>query len=97
MPAVDQFTDEYADRVDFVAVAWKGTPEGTAEQAARLMPSGNWKWGLDTEEEIFSAYGVPYQPVTALISADRVIVAGWAGIRPEEEIRQALELLVAGQ
>lgn len=95
MPAVDQLTDEYADRIDFVAVAWKGTLEDTARQAAELMPSGNWKWGLDAEEEIFTAYGVPYQPVTALISADRTIIGGWAGVRPEEEIRAELDRLVA--
>lgn len=86
---------DYADKVDFVAVAWRGTQADTAAQAAALMPSGNIKWGLDAGEEIFAAYGVPYQPVTVLISADRVVVGGWPGLQDEAGIRAALDMLIA--
>lgn len=52
-------------------------------------------WGLDEDEAIFSSYGVPYQPVTVLIAGDRTVVESWAGLRPEEEIRAALDDLIA--
>lgn len=94
MPVVDEISKDYADEVDFVAVAWRGTPADTAERAGQLLRSGNFKWGLDAKEEIFALYGVPYQPVTALISADKVIVGGWAGVQSEEYIRSALDRLI---
>lgn len=95
MPVVDAISGDYADKVDFVAVAWRGTATDTASQAAALMPSGNIKWGLDADETIFAAYGVPYQPVTVLISADRMVVGGWPGLQDEAGIRAALDMLVA--
>jgi thioredoxin-like negative regulator of GroEL len=52
-------------------------------------------WGLDEEEEIFALYGVPYQPVTVLIAGDGTVVEAWDGLRPEQEIRGALDGLIA--
>lgn len=52
-------------------------------------------WGLDEAEEIFAAYGVPYQPVTVLIAGDKTVVEAWAGLRSEEESRAALDNLIA--
>lgn len=95
MPVVDAIAKDYADRVSFVAVAWKGTLEDTAQRAAELMPSGTIKWGLDEKEEIFARYAVPYQPVTILIDAGKVVVQSWRGPRQAESIRAALDELVA--
>lgn len=95
MPVVDALAAEYADRVDFVAPAWKSSLEATRARAAELFQSGVIKWGLDEDEDIFAKYGVPYQPVTVLISADRSVVDTWPGMRPEPEIRAALDELVA--
>lgn len=95
MPVVDEISKDYADRVAFVAPAWKGSFEATADRAAQLMPSGNIMWGLDAEERVFSAYGIPYQPVTVLIAANGTVVDTWPGIRSEAEIRQALDDLLA--
>lgn len=92
---MDRLAVEYADRVAFVAPAWKGTLEDTAERAAELMPSGEIAWGLDEDEAIFGAYGIPYQPATVLITETRIIADDWLGARPEAEMRQALESLVA--
>jgi peroxiredoxin len=86
LPVVDQLAAEYADRVDFVAPAWKSTFELTE---ARAM------WGLDEDEEIFALYGVPYQPVTVLIAADGTVVEAWPGVKDESEIRSALENLIS--
>lgn len=93
MPVVDNLAQEYDDRITFVAVAWKGTAEDTAERASELMPSGSILWGLDASEEIFASYAVPYQPVTVLIGADKKVVERWTGLRDEQEIRIALDHL----
>lgn len=94
MPVVDRVAAEYGDRVAFVAAAWKGTLEATAARAAELFHTGSVRWGLDTDEHVFAAYGVPYQPVTVLIGADGTIVESWAGARDEAGIRAAVERLI---
>lgn len=80
----------------FVAPAWKAGFEATAERAAMLLPSGAVLWGLDADEEVFAAYGIPYQPATILISAEGEIVDRWAGARSESEMRAALMELLEG-
>lgn len=94
MPVVDSLAAEYADRVDFVAPAWKSSLEATRDRANELLLSGQIKWGLDEQEEIFSAYGVPYQPVSVLIAGDQTVVEAWDGLRPEDDIRAALDNLI---
>ncbi|HEX6221973.1 MAG TPA: hypothetical protein VF115_12835 [Acidimicrobiia bacterium] len=95
MPVVDSLAAEYSEQVDFVAPAWKSSLDLTQERASELFQSGQIMWGLDAEEEIFQLYGVPYQPVTVLIAGDRTVVEAWDGLRPEEEIRAALDDLIA--
>ena len=94
MPVVDALAQEYADRVAFVAPAWKASQEATAEQAAVLMPSGAVQWGLDTNQGIFTMYGVPYQPATVLVASDGTIVESWLGARSEADMRAAIENLL---
>ncbi len=95
MPVVDSLAAEYSDRVDFVAPAWHSSFELTQERAEEIFHSGDIMWGLDEDEEIFGLYGVPYQPVTVLIAADKTVVESWSGLRDEEEIRAALDDLVS--
>lgn len=95
MPVIDNLATEYADRVDFVAPAWKSTFELTEMRADQLFQSGEIMWGLDEDEDIFRAYGIPYQPVTVLIAADDTVVEAWDGLRAEQEIRAALDALIA--
>ena len=95
MPVVDQLAAEYADRVDFVAPAWKSSFKLTEARAEELFLSGEIMWGLDEDEEIFALYGVPYQPVTVLIAADGTVVEAWPGVKDESEIRSALENLIS--
>jgi hypothetical protein len=94
LPVVDSLAAEYGDQVDFVAPAWKSSFELTEARAAELFRSGRIQWGLDSEEEIFRAYGVPYQPVTVLIAGDKTVVEAWDGLRSEAEIRVALDNLI---
>ncbi len=96
MPVVDEISADYADEVAFVAAAWKGTFEDTAERASQLLSTGNVMWGLDADESVFQAYGIPYQPVTVMIGADKTIVDAWPGALSEDEIRSKLDTLVAG-
>jgi hypothetical protein len=91
---VDNLAAEYWDRIDFVAPAWKADLDATKARAEELFQSGEVLWGLDQDEEIFALYGVPYQPVTILIGADRTVYEAWPGIRDEQETREALERLV---
>jgi hypothetical protein len=95
LPVVDGLAAEYADRVDFVAPAWKSSFELTEQRAGELFQSGEILWGLDEAEEIFGLYAVPYQPVTVLIAPDQTVVEAWAGLRAETEIRAALDALIA--
>ncbi|MEX2654870.1 MAG: hypothetical protein WD532_07560 [Acidimicrobiia bacterium] len=95
MPVVDQISLDYADEVTFLAPAWKGTLPATTQRAKELLPSGVVQWGLDADEVVFEAFGIPYQPVTVLIAADGTIFEAWAGFRDEEGIRRSLEGLVA--
>lgn len=95
MPVVDSLAAEYADRVDFVAPAWKSSFAATEARAQELFQSGQIQWGLDEDEEIFELYGIPYQPVTVLVAADGTVVEAWDGLRAEHEIRAALDELVA--
>ena len=85
---------DYADEVEFVAVAWKSDQASTASRAAEIMPSGVIRWGLDESEAVFAAYGIPYQPWTVLV-VDGVEVTRWAGALGEAEIRANLDALVA--
>lgn len=95
MPVVDNFAAEYADRVDFVAPAWKSSFEATEAGARELFRSGKIRWGLDEDQEIFELYGVPYQPVTVLIAHDDTVVEAWPGLRNADEIRAAIENLIS--
>ena len=95
LPVVDEISRDFADQVTFLAPAWKGTYPATEQRAKELLPSGVVRWGLDAEESVFAAFGVPYQPQTVLIAADGTIFDGWAGARDEASIRAALEALVS--
>lgn len=94
MPVVDQISTDYADDVTFLAIGWKSSFDRTADRAGQLMPSGNILWGLDESEDVFRAFEVPYQPVTVLV-ARGTIVERWPGLRSPDELRAALDNLVA--
>lgn len=51
-------------------------------------------WGLDEDEDIFEKYGIPYQPVTVLITADKKVADSWPGMLSEDEIRAKVNQLL---
>ena len=95
MPSVDALAVEYQDRVAFVAPAWQSSLAETAEEADRLLRSGVVMWGLDENQQIFSAYGVRYQPVTILVGADKTIVKQFFGAQGSSTLRAAIEELLS--
>ena len=95
MPVVEAIAEDYGDQIDFVAPAWKSDFGRTEARAADTFLSGNILWGLDEDEDIFEKFGVPYQPVTVLITADHRVANAWAGTMPEDKIRSQLDQLLA--
>jgi hypothetical protein len=93
LPVVESLAQEYGEDVAFVAPAWRSNLALTSARAAELIPSGKIRWGLDEVEEIFSLYGIPYQPASVFIK-EGVIVERWQGARSEEEMRAVLESLL---
>ena len=91
MPVVDEVAADYEDEVRFVAVAGRADLNSTADRADALF--SRLDWGLD--DAIWDLYGVPYQPVTFLISGTDVVVDTWAGPLEADEIRDRLDTLVA--
>ncbi len=92
MPVVDLLAQEYAGRVDVLAVAWASTYDKTAAAAASLLPSGAVRWTLD--DAVFEDFEVGYQPVAVLV-AGGVEVERWLGGLDEAELRRSLELVTA--
>ena len=92
MPVVDELAAEYGDQVRFVAVAGRSGLSDTADVADQLI--SNVEWGLD--DSIWDLYGVPYQPVTFLITGDDIIFERFDGIRyGPDELRQRIDELLA--
>ena len=50
-------------------------------------------WSLD--DSVWESYEVFGQPVTFAISADKVIVDQWFGVRNQAEIRATLDILAS--
>jgi len=94
LPVVDKLATQYSDRVDFLAVAYASTFDKTAAGAARLIPSGAIRWGLDDDNAVRGLYGISGQPWTVLISSSGQEVERWPGARSEEEIRSSIEALI---
>lgn len=76
----------------FLGVAGRSDFDSTEERAQELFQD-RLIWGLD--DSLWELYGVPYQPVTFLITGGDVVVDSWPGILDESEIRSRIDSLVA--
>jgi hypothetical protein len=94
LPVVDEIAKEYEGEVRFISVAWKGSLDETRERAGQLLTSGLVTWGLDDTGDFFSAWGVPYQPETVLLTGDDIEFDRWPGVLGEEELRSRIDALV---
>jgi hypothetical protein len=91
LPVIDQVAADYLDRIRFIAVAGRSDLETTAERAPQWF--SRLDWGYD--DSIWDLYGIPGQPASVLISGDDVIVDRWFGAAGEEQLRSALDGLLA--
>jgi hypothetical protein len=91
LPVVDVVARDYQDRVRFVAVAGRSDYGSTEKQAAKLF--SNLEWGLG--DEIWDLYGIPYQPVTVLITGGDVVYDTWPGAVSESEMRERIDTMLA--
>ena len=95
MPRIDAVASEYLDRVTFVAVAGRSTPEDSALKVGDWFSPDRLLWGYD--DDLWDLYGVAGQPVGYLISGDDHIVTGWFGERTEQQLRDMLDPLLAAE
>lgn len=91
MPVIDAVAPDYEDSVRFIAVAGRSGYDKTAARADELFSA--LEWGLD--DSIWDLYGIPGQPASVLITGSDLVVDGWFGAAGEEDLRAALDLLVA--
>jgi hypothetical protein len=91
LPVVDQVALEYEDRVRFIAVAGRSDYASSEKQAAKSF--SHLEWGLG--DEVWDLYGIPYQPVTILITGEDIVYDTWPGARGEMEIRERLDAMLA--
>jgi hypothetical protein len=92
LPVVADIAGDYDGEVVFLGVAGRAD-FGETEARAQELFQDRLIWGLD--DAIWELYGVPYQPVTFLITGNDVVVDSWPGILDETEIRNRLDALVA--
>jgi hypothetical protein len=93
LPVVDELSVEYADQVRFIGVAGRADLDRTTARAQELV--SNLEWGLD--DSIWELYGVPYQPVTFLVTADGRIFERFDGAPyAPDELRERVEALLSG-
>jgi hypothetical protein len=92
LPVVDEIAADYGDQVRFVAVAGRAGLSETTDIADRLI--SNLEWGLD--DSLWDLYGVPYQPVTFLITGDDIIFERFDGVLyGPDELRERIDALLA--
>ena len=95
LPSVEELGAEYQGRVVVLAPAVQSSLERSAGVAESLLPSGLVPWGLDADQEVFSAYGLRGVPAGAIVAADGTLVSTWQGARDTDEIRAVLDELLS--
>jgi len=90
LPVVDIVARDYQGEVRFLAVAGRSDLARTEAGAAELFETLDWALA----DEVWDLYGIPYQPVTVLITGGDVVFDTWPGSRGEEEIRARLDRML---
>jgi thioredoxin-like negative regulator of GroEL len=90
-PDLDAAATAYAGRVSFIGLSNRDTVEdGLAYARTHKVP-----YPLAHAPDVWTAYGVPYQPVTVVIAADGREVKRWSGAVTEEQLTEALDAALA--
>ena len=93
MPVIDAVASDYQDTVTFLAVAGRSTPEASEARVGDWFSPDRILWGYD--DALWDVYGIPYQPISVLITSDGYEVDRIFGPASEEELRTALDDLAA--
>jgi hypothetical protein len=88
LPVIDAVASDYQDTVTFLAVAGRSTPEASQQRVGVWFSPDRILWGYS--DELWDLYGVPYQPVSVLITSDGYEVNRWYGEASEESLRDEL-------
>lgn len=90
---VDAVASDYLNDVAFVAVAGRSGFSASEKRVGDWFSPEKLMWGYD--DDLWGLYGVRGQPTTILISGDDVVIEAWYGNIGADEIRAALDGLVA--
>ena len=93
MPVVDAVSADYQGQVTFLAVAGRSSPEASADRVGEWFSPDRLLWGYS--DDLWALFGIPGQPVSVLITSDGFEVDRWFGAASEDELRAALDQLVA--
>ncbi len=93
MPVIDAVASDYQDAVTFLAVAGRSSPEASEARVGDWFSPDRLMWGYD--DALWDLYGIPYQPISVLITSDGFEVHRFFGPASEEELRAGLDDLVA--
>jgi hypothetical protein len=92
LPVINRVAADYTDQIRFIAVAGRSNNfDKTSQRAKELFH--RLDWGLD--QSIWELYGVPFQPHTVLITGNDIVLDSYFGVGSEDELRAALDRLVA--
>ncbi|MDE0233154.1 MAG: hypothetical protein OXN93_12810 [bacterium] len=94
MPDIETLGADYQGRVAVLAPAVQSSLDRAAGVAEMLLPSGLVPWGLDADQEVFSAYGFRGVPAGAIVASDGTLIDTWQGSRDIDEIEDALDDLL---
>lgn len=81
---------DYEDEIRFLAMAGRSDLDSTAERAGQLFE--NLDWAL--ADEVWELYGIPYQPVTVLITGGDIVFDTWPGAIDEQEMRDRIDAML---
>lgn len=84
---------EYEGRVQFFGVAWRTSPEEMRRYVKKFdVP---YPVGHDRDESLFRLYGVPYQPVTFVVTPTGRIAERLPGEVHADQLRAKLDAVLA--
>lgn len=95
MPVLERLSEEYAGQVTFLAIGARGDADATADKVEEWIPSGRIRWAFDPDETLWQFFGARGTPTTVVLSADDLVLAVFPGALGEENLRSALNQLVA--
>jgi len=95
LPSIETLGADYQGRVVVLAPAVQSGLDRAVGVAEQLLPSGLVPWGLDEDQDVFSAYGFRGVPAGAIVAPDGTLMDTWQGSRDIDEIKAVLDDLLS--